>query len=67
MMLMMNTNFSEYIYIYIYIYIYQCKGPNFCEAMSVNWNKCKMQIDWFTLKHRTNDFKKHQGNNKRVC
>ena len=21
------------------------KGPNFCEAMSVNWNKCKREIE----------------------
>ena len=21
------------------------KGPNFCEAMSINWNKCKREIE----------------------
>ena len=27
----------------------------------------KRNIDWFRLKHRTNNFNKPQGNNERVC
>ena len=42
------------------------KGPNFREAMSINWNNCKREIE-FKLKHRANNFNKPQSNDGRVC
>ena len=44
------------------------KGPNFCEAMSINWDRWKREIEIGSdSKHRTSSFSKPQSNNGRVC